>query len=98
MNPQDLAEELAYMLQSEAWKDCYKELEKRRQEYLLLLVSPSESRRAKYPDDFLRGAVAALTLAQRLPGRRAAALRQFAVANETASEYNDLDAIDSQRS
>lgn len=59
------------LLLSGAWvRFLYPEIEKRRRELNLILLDPRQNKRQNTSDDFLRGAISALTWVARLPKNR----------------------------
>lgn len=51
------------------WQEIESNLQARKLELIAMLIDPTEGRRVKAPDDFLRGGIAALTFAINLPHR-----------------------------
>lgn len=59
---------LSFMLMAPAWEALYKaKIAERVKEYYRLLLEPSTDLKKQYPDDYLRGAIAALKWAIEWP-------------------------------
>ena len=69
---EDRLDDIRRLIGSTSWTDfLYPEIEKRRQELTLILLDPVKEKRQNYAnDDFIRGAISALTWAARLPSKR----------------------------
>lgn len=61
-------EQLGFMLMCPAWEGLYKaRIAEKVKEYYALLLEPSSKTRGDFPDDYLRGAIAALKWAIEWP-------------------------------
>lgn len=80
------------LIYSNAWSDIMvPALERRRQDLNKILIDPRRKRQDNYSDDFIRGAIAGLTWALRLPSSTLARIESEIIMNSTETPYTDLD-------
>jgi len=75
---EDRLDNIRALIDSTSWVEfLYPEIEKRRQELTVILLDPVKEKRQNYAnDDFIRGAISALTWVARLPKQRLKQLTQ----------------------
>lgn len=94
MDEQDRLDDIRSLIASSSWVDfLYPEIEKRRQELTLILLDPIKEKRQNYADDnFIRGAISALTWVARLPRQRLTQLTQQPLVQQ--DDYPELSPAD----
>ena len=82
------------LLGSMAWGDfLYPAIERRRQDLTLILLDPAKEKRQNYAnDDFIRGAISALTWVAKLPRSELNKLTQAPVVKQ--DDYPELSSAD----
>lgn len=87
-------EDIQHLVMSRSWQNFLSPaIEKRRQELTLILLDPMREKRQNYAnDDFIRGAISALTWVARLPSNRLRQMSQEPVV--PTAEYPELDSAD----
>lgn len=95
---EDRLEDINSLLGSTAWSDfLYPEIEKRRQDLTLILLDPLKEKRQNYAnDDFIRGAVSALTWVARLPKNRLKQMQQPVIQQDDYPELSSADPSDGE--
>ena len=89
----DEIEQIQLLLGSDSWAVfLYPQIEKRRQQLNLILLDPRKNKRENTSDDFLRGAISALTWVARLPKNRLSQLVQKPPIHQ--DQYPELDEAD----
>lgn len=90
---EDKVQDISSLLLSDGWNwFLAPEIEKRRQALNLILLDPRKNKRENTSDDFLRGAISALTWVARLPKNRLAELTQQPLVRE--DDYPELSPAD----
>lgn len=91
---EDRLDDIRALIGSSSWVDfLYPEIEKRRQELTLILLDPVREKRQTYAnDDFMRGAISALTWVARLPKNRLKQLTQTPLVQQ--DDYPELSPAD----
>ncbi len=86
-------DDIRLLINSTSWVDfLYPEIEKRRQDLTLILLDPVKEKRQNYAsDDFIRGAISALTWAARLPKSRLKQMQQPIVQQDDYPELSPAD-------
>lgn len=87
-------EDVQLLIVSTSWTDfLYPEIEKRRQDLTLILLDPAKEKRQNYAnDDFIRGAISALTWVARLPSNRLKQMMQKPIVQQ--DNYPELSPAD----
>jgi hypothetical protein len=85
-------DELVVFEGSDLWRHGLKPTLRKRKEALLVeLVNPSQKRREKYSDDFLRGVISAITILENLPVKE---IKRLSGSKDKAFNLQILDEVE----